>query len=388
VRILFVDHTGQLGGAEHSMITLLEGLPADVRPVLASPAGPLRDRVRAIGIEAVSLPGTTGSFRLHAVRTPRAVAQIVYSAAAVRSAARRVNADLVHANSVRAGLITVLARTMGAPPTVVHVRDVLPPGHIGTAIRRTILRGAIRTICISEYVARNFAPQPGPGVTVIYNGVDLQRFSPSATDRGRTRAALGIARDEPALGVIAQLTPWKGQDDAVSALAMVRAEHPRTRLFLVGEAKFVGSSVRHDNETYAATLHALAERVGVADAVTFLGERRDVPELLSALDIALVPSWEEPFGRSVIEAMAMERPVIATSVGGPAEIVEHGVTGLLASPRSPADWSESVIRLLADIPLRSALGTRARASLVGRFDQAAHVESTIAVYRAALAAGG
>jgi glycosyltransferase involved in cell wall biosynthesis len=122
--------------------------------------------------------------------------------------------------------------------------------------------------------------------------------------------------------------------------------------------------------------------------VHLLGERRDVPALLNAMDVVLVPSWEEPFGRSVIEAMAMERAVVATNMGGPTEIVEHGVTGLLAPPRDVAAWSELVRRLLEDDALRSSLGRLARASLVGRFDQESHVARVVQVYREALDASG
>jgi len=386
MRILYVNHTGELGGAEHSLLTLLAGLPDDVEPIVMSPAGPLREGVHALGVRTLPIAGTQASFRLHPLRTPRALAHVAYSGVTVRCAAHRIRADLIHANSVRAGLIVAFGRAIGAPPVVVHVRDVLPPGFASSAIRRTLAAAAARTICISEYVAERFSEDAAGRTVVVPNGVDMTRFLPAAAERERVRGELGVGPDQILLGVVAQITPWKGQDDAVAALARVREVHPGTRLVLVGEAKFVGRDVRYDNQAFAEALRTQADRLGVADAVQMTGERTDVPAMLAALDIALVPSWEEPFGRTVIEAMAMKRAVVATSVGGPSEIIEHGRTGLLMRPRRPEEWSAAIAGLIADAPLRCALGSAARASLVGRYDQASAVDQTVAHYRDILSA--
>jgi len=383
VKVLYVNHTGMLGGAEHSLLTLLEGLPDDVVAIVASPAGPLHERARALGARTEVLPGTTGSFRLHPLRTLRAVLDIARSAAAVRAIARRLRVDLIHANSVRAGLITAPVRATGGPPTVVHVRDVIPPGKAGALVRRMVRLGAHRTVCISEHVARSFGADER--TEVIHNGVDLGRFDPTAGDRVAQRAALGLDPHDRALGIVAQLTPWKGQDDAIAALAGVRRRHPRTRLLLIGEAKFLARDTRFDNRAFETALLEEARRLDVADAVTFLGERADVPALMHALDVVLVPSWEEPFGRSVIEGMAMERAVLATSAGGPREIIDDGVTGVLAPPRDVAAWTRQIVRLLDGDDLRSSLGRAARESLDGHLDAETHVRRIIETYRALLA---
>ena len=383
MRVLYVNHTGALGGAEHSLLTLLEGLPGDVVPILASPAGRLHERVRALGARTELLPGTSGSFHIHPARTPRAVLDIARSAAAVRAIASRLGVDLIHANSVRAGLIVAPGRAIGNPPAIVHVRDVLPPGMAGTLVRRAVRLGARQTVCISEHVARGFGPRWRGAV--IHNAVDLERFDPAASDRVAVRTSLGLGPDDRALGIVAQITPWKEQDDAIAALAGVRRRHPRTRLLLIGEAKFLARDTRFDNRAFETALLEEARRLDVADAVTFLGERADVPALMHALDVVLVPSWEEPFGRSVIEGMAMERAVLATSAGGPREIIDDGVTGVLAPPRDVAAWTRQIVRLLDGDDLRSSLGRAARESLDGHFDAETHVRRIIETYRALLA---
>jgi glycosyltransferase involved in cell wall biosynthesis len=383
VKVLYIDHTGEVSGAQHSLLTLLEGLPHDVVPIVASPAGPLRDRVQALGARTEELPGTTASFSLHPVRTPRALLDIARSAATVQAIAHRLRVDLIHANSVRAGLIAAPGRAIGGPPVVVHVRDAVPRSRTGTFVRRVVKLGARQTVCISEYVADGFGR--GARVSVIPNGVDLGRFDPAAGERVARRASLGIGPDDLALGVVAQITPWKGQDDAIAALARVRRRHPLARLLLVGEAKFLSNDARFDNRAFRAGLETQARRAGIEEAVTFLAERTDVPAIMHALDLVLVPSWEEPFGRSVVEGMAMERAVLATSVGGPPEIIRDGVTGLLVPPRDITAWATQIVRLLDDEDLRSSLGLAARASLTGRFDASSHVQRIVDMYRGLLA---
>ena len=107
-------------------------------------------------------------------------------------------------------------------------------------------------------------------------------------------------------------------------------------------------------------LEQLVSSLGIEEEVRFLGERDDVPEVLRAADIVLVPSWEEPFGMCVIEAMAMELPVLATSVGGPREVITNGRDGLLLPPREPSTWAAAAGRLLRETGLRASLGRAAR----------------------------
>ncbi len=125
------------------------------------------------------------------------------------------------------------------------------------------------------------------------------------------------------LGVVAQLSPWKGQDTAIEALRILREQGVDAHLLLIGSAKFVARATRFDNEAYVAGLRARVARADLEDRVSWLGEREDVPELVRALDVLLLPSREEPFGRALIEAMALGVPVLATEVGGPPEIVRR-----------------------------------------------------------------
>jgi glycosyltransferase involved in cell wall biosynthesis len=154
-------------------------------------------------------------------------------------------------------------------------------------------------------------------------------LNPDRVEGRSVRAELGLSAEARVLTVVAQLTPWKGQDDAIRALAELGAAAADVTLLLVGSAKFSGAATQYDNVAYEWQLHDLAEGLGVAERVRFLGERSDVPRILAATDLLLLPSWREAFGRIAIEAMAMAVPVAATDEGGPAEIVSPGVDGLL-----------------------------------------------------------
>jgi glycosyltransferase involved in cell wall biosynthesis len=151
--------------------------------------------------------------------------------------------------------------------------------------------------------------------------------------------------------------------------------------------KFRSGSTRYDNDAYMASLHRLVEQLDLGDHVRFLGEREDVPDILRALDLLLVPSWEEPFGRVVIEAMAMRTPVIATSQGGPAEVIDDDVDGRLLPPRDPDCWAENIEKLLADPAGRRAMGMAGRAKVVERFDQRSQAARITELYQRLVAAG-
>lgn len=381
MRVLYVNHTGIRGGGEESLLELLSVLPDEVSPVVACPDGELTDSCRDRGIPVETIPAFEASLRLHPARTPRGLLQILRAALAVRRAARAHGADIVHANSIRAGLIAALAAIGGGPPVIVHVRDCLPDSRPANATRRVIRRGAAKVVAISRYTAANFASDDRPDeVEVIYDSIDLKRFDPRRAERIPARRRMNIPRDVTVLAVVGQVTPWKGQDTAIEALAGLAQHVSTVRLLMVGSVKFAGDATRYDNVAYLRSLQQTVVDLGLEEHVEFVGERNDMPEVLSAIDILLAPSWEEPFGRAVVEAMAMETPVIATSVGGPAEVIEDGVSGTLVQPRDTGAWARSIAELVSSPELRASMAASARRRALD-FAPEAHIEHILAAYR-------
>lgn len=384
-RVLLINHTGLVSGAERSLLTLIDGLPSTVVAGLACPAGPLAGMARERKVEVHPVRGTAGSLRLHPWHTPIAVAEIALSGLQVARAARSSGASILHANSLRAGLAAAIACRLGDHGLVVHVRDCLPDSASTRLIRRLVAREADEVVAISDYVADRFRQ----GLTArdvrlraIDNPVDLDRFRAGAARTGASESP------GPLLAIVGQISSWKGHDTAIRALHRLRTDHPHARLLIVGEVKFADASTRLDNRGYLAGLHELVDQLGLEDAVDFLGERDDVPEIMGRADAVLVPSIEEPFGRTVAEAMAIGTPVIATSVGGPAELIEDGVTGLLAPPGEPAAWSGAIRRIVERPDWANAMGRRASEVARERFASERHVAAMMDVYESVRPATG
>ena len=377
--VLYVNQTAQVSGAERSLLTLVRGLPPRFIPVLACPDGELRASAHSAGIATVEIPETAMSFRLHPVHTARGVAWVARTASQLRRAARAVGADLVHANTTRAGLAAALARRLGNPATVVHIRDWVPPGRLPKAVLRSIELGADALVANSRFIASTL-PEARSEVRVIHNPVDAFAFQPARIDREEARAAFGLGKDELALALVAQLTPWKGQADAIRILAELKTSFPTARLLLAGSAKFSAPSSRFDNAAFERDLHRLVRELGVEGATLFLGEQADVSRVLRATDLLLAPSWEEAFGRIAVEAGLMRVPVVASNVGGMAEIVRDHVDGRLLPPRDPQLWAATAAELLSRPDVRKAMGARGRERALEEFSAQRHIARICRLY--------
>ena len=380
MKVLFVNHTSSVSGGERSLLTAVDALREQLEICAACPPGPLADEFAARGIEVRPITSTAGSLRLHPLHTPRALYELARAGLEVRGQAAAVGADVVHANSIRAG---IACAALSSPPALVHVRDCLPPGPATTATMRLISRRADAIVANSSYTARSVsAAAPAAHPQVIFNPVDLARFDPALFDRGRERAALGYSGDAPFLiALVAQLTPWKGQLTMIEALSILRREGVDCELLLAGAAVFTSSATRYDNVAYELELRRRAEALGLTDKVRFLGEVADVPALLSAVDALALPSREEPFGRALIEAMAMGLPLMATNVGGPPEFVREGIDGFLLDPAQPEAWASAAARLAREPALWARMAAEGRPRALEMFSPQRHAASLMDVYR-------
>jgi glycosyltransferase involved in cell wall biosynthesis len=387
MKVLYVNHTAEVSGAERSLLSLLAALPDTVQAHAAAPPGQLTQALSRLAIPTSPITGTAGSLRLHPLHTPRALAEMSAAALQLHRLSARERPDLVHANSIRAGIVLSLARTRPAA-TVVHVRDCLPAGALTTATMRLIAASATTIVANSRYTARSVqAVVPAARVEVVHNPVDIVRWNPARIERAQARAALGEAGKRAVLlGVVAQLSPWKGQDTAIEALKLLVDEGVDAHLLLIGSAKFVAKATRFDNDAYVAGLRARIGQAGLRDRVSWLGEREDVPELVRGLDALLLPSREEPFGRALIEAMALEVPVLATSVGGPAEIVQDGCEGYLLTPSEPQAWAQGVRRVIGREDHGAGMGAAGRRRVLEAFTAERHAAAIVAVYERAVVA--
>ena len=349
--------------------------------MLACPSGVLADAARELGVPVRMIAGTDASLRLHAVHTTRALYDAGTTTRELVRLTREFRPDLVHANTIRTGMMAAAAAARTQVPTIAHVHDRLPQGRVSTFTLKRMVRAVDGLFACSSYVAEPlWALNPRSPIKVVYNPVDVDRFDPSTLSREAARSRLGLDQTTAVLVVVAQIIPWKAHDDAIRILAELKRVHPDVCLLLVGSPKFTNRAARWDSKAYMSRLEQLVSSLGIEEEVRFLGERDDVPEVLRAADIVLVPSWEEPFGMCVIEAMAMELPVLATSVGGPREVITNGRDGLLLPPREPSTWAAAAGRLLRETGLRASLGRAARERVVEQMNTASYVERVLAGY--------
>lgn len=365
-RLLFVNHTGEMGGAEFVLAELVERLNVKSKVVLLS-NGSFAQRLKSsvdVSIfdgdeDLLSLGRETSGFaRLWALRYLPLIVR------ALSIEAKRV--DVVYANSKKALLFAALAARKARRPLIWHQHDEMHvPRTLPLRARvseevlvRMLNRYASQVISVSQASADTLIAAGGrPGLpVVIHNGLDPARYA-QAVDRAVVRREIGLPLNVPLVGCFGRLTEWKGQSVLVDALARL----PQAHAVLVGGAFFGESG-------YEIALRAQIERLGLVQRVRFLGHRDDVPRLMRAVDVVAHPSTEfDPCPRVVLEALHSEAPLVATAVGGVPELMEDGVSGLLVPPNDVQALAEALDRVLADQALAHRLAATGRERALRNF---------------------
>jgi len=263
----------------------------------------------------------------------------------------RHRVDLIHVNSYVPGNYARLAAALMQVPIVIdHWHGFTRFNLKRRLICRVLGRFTDLSIAVSRGVRDYLVRQGGLNPTkvrVVANGVDVAAID-AARPGPLVRRELGLPEDVPLIGLVGRLDHWgKGHKELFSAMAQIRERHPV-------HALIVGGGRRE------AEVRQLAESLGLGGEVHFLGQRRDVPDLLNAMDIFVLPSYSEGVSLALLEAMAAGLPVIATAVGGLPEVVEHDKTGVLIPPRDAEALAAALERLLADPAWARELGDHAR----------------------------
>jgi len=299
-------------------------------------------------------------------------AETLPSALALARVFRRLRPDVVHlGNGFRNNADGILAARLAGRPSVCHVKGFERHG----AVERTLAPLVAAGVCMSEAIRVHClaAGVSAPAMHVVPDALDPADFRP-ARAADAVRAALGIAGRAPVVGVVGQIQEWKGQHVALEAVDRLRARFPGIVCLVVGGVRRArGNEGAADR--YAERLRETVAGRGLADAVRFLGERQDVPDLVGALDVLLHTSIRpEPFGRVVLEGMALARPVVAARGGGIPDIVVDGETGFVVPPGDASALADAVAALAADPERAAAMGRRGQARLESQFSVARQVD--------------
>ena len=235
-------------------------------------------------------------------------------------------------------------------PTVTLTAQLAASVAISRAVQENLVRGGFQS----------------PRIEVIYDGIDLA--TTSRADRAAVRARVGLAPDHEVIGMLGNVRHWKGQHVFVEAFGRLARTRPALRGLIVG-AWSAG------DRDYHAQLTARIAELGLTERLRLLGFRTDVPDLLQAMDVVVHASvTPEPWGMVLLEAMAAARPVVATAMGGPLEMLEDGRCGALVPPEDPPAMATAVARYLDDGTYRAEVVQRARARVEATF----HIRDTVA----------
>ncbi len=337
MKILFLDQSGKLGGAEISLADVakyyrdncLVGLFAD---------GPFRDLleqqqipVRVLTTQPIQVSKNSG-----VLESLKSISSIVPLIIQVTQIAR--NYDLIYANTQKALVVGALASFLSSRPLVYHLRDILCANHFSQTNRRIAVtlanRCASLVIANSQATGKAFIEAGGRAdiVKVVYNGFDPERYRAQQAEIDRVRQQFEL-EGKFVVGHFSRLSPWKGQHVLIEALKYCPKQ---VIAILVGDALF-------GEQDYIEQLQQQVAELGLKERVQFLGFRSDVVPLMVACDlVAHTSTSPEPFGRVIIEAMLCGTPVVATAAGGVVELVEQNKTGWLVKPGDALELAATI----------------------------------------------
>ena len=382
-RILFVEASigGVVGGSLTGILHLIEHLDRGrFAPSLAlyEPKDGLGS-LEVLGVPVHVLPalpaptadGARGRLGRALLRAGDLYGVVVPRALALAELFRREGPALVYlANGLTANLDGVLAAARCGVPVICHEKGYRRVG----PVERLLSRWVHTCVGMTEDVTAHYRMRHvhARRFVTIYDGIDCTQFAPGGG--AAVRREFDIPADAPLVGIVGHIQDWKGQLLVAEAVARVRARSPELRCLVVG-------GVHRQGAEYAARL---AERIAAPDLaghVILTGARRDVGACLDALDLVIHSSTRpEPFGRVLIEAMALGRPVIAPREGGPCVIVVDAETGILVPPRDAETLADAIGQLVGDPTRRALMGQAGRVRVDAVFDIRHHARAMQAVF--------
>lgn len=370
LRVLhIITQSRPFGGAQQNTLALVTRMDRTrfASHVACGPHGPLIEAARTEGVPVTVLPTLDNPLR--PLADARALAGMIRLCRGF---------DIVHTHSTKAGVLGRLAAAICRAPVVIHTIHAVPFDEFQRPLIRCLARWAERIaarwsdrlVSIGDTLAEDFARAgvcSRERIVTIRSGIDFSRFE-VAVDGAEVRVRLGIAPEAPVVGCVGHMREAKGYPYLLEAAALLR------RRFAGLRAVIIGDGPRWDE------VRRRARELDLDDCCLFLGRRQDVPELLHAMDLYAQASLWEGIPRAIQEALYVGLPVVATDVNGTSEVVEHGVTGLLAPPRDARALAQAIGDLLCDRSRAARLGAAGRLKMSGEFSIERTVQKTEELY--------
>ncbi|MFO0754200.1 MAG: glycosyltransferase [Thermodesulfovibrionales bacterium] len=362
LRLMHITHDLAIGGLQQVVVTLCNASDRqkfDLSVLCLRDTGELAGELERAGVPVHSLP-----------RKEEGVDY--FSFLKVAKILKREKIDIIHTHNTQPFIDGTLGALLARVKTIVHTDHsrIFPDKRRYMFAERILSRFACKVVGVSHPTSRNLIhyEKIAPGkVTTILNGIDGSAYG-KGIDREKKKRELGIAGRDPVIGLGVRLVRQKGISYLLRAMPEVRKDFPHIALVIAGKGE------------YESALKREAAELGIAEAVFFIGPRRDMAEVLQVLDLYVLPTLAEGLPLALLEAIAAGCPPVATDVGGNYQVVEHGVNGSLVEPGSPAALSAEIVRLLGDAAVREAYRIRGREIFKEKFSAAAMARSYQELY--------
>ncbi len=339
-KVLFLHGINSIGGAERDLLSIIKAL-SGFHPIVVCPSDePLVSLVRSIGVPVICM-----SFPpWRKVKSLPVVIPAMYRLFRILV---NQKIDLLHINDLWWAPMGLAASRLAGIPCVTHVRADYTSRHI----KHYKLKACQICIPVSKAVGRSLQASGvnASRIRLVYSGIDLGKVAENY-DRNSLQVRYGITPDRVVIGSVGNLLAVKGYESLISAVAHIKTVIPSILCLIVGGGE----------RPYAKTLHALVKERGLQNNIIFTGFCDDVYPVLSMMEVFVLASTSEGFGIALLEAMAMGKPIVATSVGGIPEVVIHGKTGLLVRAMDPLWLARAVSYLLRNRKKALEMGNRGR----------------------------
>ena len=363
MKILFLDQSGKLGGAELSLLDLAKFYRESCLVSLFAD-GSFKQALEQhrVTVRVLSMRSLKVSKDSNFWQSISNVGQLMPLINEVASLSK--DYDLIYANTQKAMVVGAIVSFLTKKPLIYHLRDILSSEHFSKVNRQIAVllanRFAASIIANSEATKTAFVEAGGKEqlVEVVYNGFDLEKYRHNYGDRiTELKQELNLS-GRYIIGHFSRLSPWKGQHILLEALTHC----PDVTAVFVGDALF-------GEYEYVQKLRQQVEELKLSDRVHFLGFRTDIPQLMSMCDLIVHTSTApEPFGRVIVEAMLCGKPVVATAPGGTSELISHGYTGWLTPPGDTSKLAEIINRCRQQPEITNAIARAGKEAAVRRFD--------------------
>jgi len=359
INILYIHSGSGLYGADIVLWQLIKGIDkSKFKPLVILPqSGPLADKIEEVGVPVkimkmgvlrrkfFNLKGIVPYFFLLAISVIRLMTII-----------KKEKIKIVYSNT-SAVLAGAIAAWISRTAHIWHIHEVIvKPKYLWKILSGIIFLLSDKVIAISEAVKSHLAEgfkRNAKKAVLIYDGINIAKFDTRIKGE-KIRREFNISQDAIIIGMVGRISRWKGQEHFLEGAAEIHKNFPETKFLIVGNP-YPGEEYRMKK------LQNQIESIGLKGHTFLTGFRSDIIEVLASFDIFILPSqWPEPFGLVILEAMAMEKPVVATNHGGPRDIVLDGITGYLVPPQDISQMVSALTKLIEEKDLRISMGKNGR----------------------------